>query len=319
MVRHLISVHRSSWLDWKYDQNWTEPNCKGLDHQLWLPWSWIFLVASPKVWQKKERPVWTSCNWSFHSIYQLAPTTTNKSNNNKQLWQPLFLHHTHQSRHLATTAITTIWPPPPAIIVDNPQPHQHTLTQQKQHADTMSASEWGQWGPCNMTMTMGHRLTVTTHGIITVNISLWLCQLRWVSTTLSPHSSCCWQWIQVPHRWQQCGNQMTNDDWFVIHHCHQLTMAWWQQHNNNTNGHATTSAAAASQWPAPPPLPSPPALELHGMHTTHPTLLPLQMTTPHNNGGMSHNMETTHDNRTTDMERDVPKWQLASFGPQVCS
>ena len=120
MVRHLISVHRSSWLDWKYDQNWTEPNCKGLDHQLWLPWSWIFLVASPKVWQKKERLVWTSCNWSFHSIYQLAPTTTNNLDNpssstthtNHNTWPPLPLppsgHHHPQS--LLTTQTTPAHP-----------------------------------------------------------------------------------------------------------------------------------------------------------------------------------------------------------------
>ena len=32
----LISVRRSSLLDWKKDGNRTEPNCKRLNHQLWL-------------------------------------------------------------------------------------------------------------------------------------------------------------------------------------------------------------------------------------------------------------------------------------------
>jgi len=266
---------------------------------VYIPWG-----CTRTMWSclclKKEK--WNHLPIGSHDNKQVWQQQNN-FDNNKQLWQPLFLQHTHQSWHLATTAITAIWPPPPAIVVDDPQPHWHALTWQKRHADTTSASEQGQWGPCDVMMMMRHHLMVMTHGVSTVNISLWLCQLRWVSTTLSPHSSC-WQGIQVPHHWQWHGNQTRNNEWFVIHHCHQLTMAWWQQqHNNNKNSHMMTSVAAASQWPAPPPLPSPPALELHGTHTSHPALLPLHTMTQHNNGGMSHNMATTA------MHNNNARWQ----------
>ena len=48
----LGSVHRSSLLDWKKDQNWTEPNCKGPDHWLRLHKFWNFSVASCDVCRK---------------------------------------------------------------------------------------------------------------------------------------------------------------------------------------------------------------------------------------------------------------------------
>ena len=50
------SVCRSSSLDWKKDQNWTEPNCKRLDHWLQLHKFWKFLVASCEVCQKIKKP-----------------------------------------------------------------------------------------------------------------------------------------------------------------------------------------------------------------------------------------------------------------------
>ena len=53
---HTGSVRRSSLLDWKKDQNRTEPNCKRLDHQLRLHKFWIFSVASCDVCQKIEKP-----------------------------------------------------------------------------------------------------------------------------------------------------------------------------------------------------------------------------------------------------------------------
>ena len=59
------SVCRSSSLDPKNDQNWTEPNCKILDHQLQLHWSWKSSVASCEVCQKVERLKKTGYSWLF--------------------------------------------------------------------------------------------------------------------------------------------------------------------------------------------------------------------------------------------------------------
>ena len=42
----MASVRRSSSLDWKYDRNRTEPNCKRPDHQLQLPTVGVSPVAS---------------------------------------------------------------------------------------------------------------------------------------------------------------------------------------------------------------------------------------------------------------------------------
>ena len=50
------SVRRSSSLDWKKDQNRTEPNCKRPDHRLRLHKFWIFSVASCDVCRKIEKP-----------------------------------------------------------------------------------------------------------------------------------------------------------------------------------------------------------------------------------------------------------------------
>ena len=52
----VISVRRSSSLDWKKDRNRTEPNCKRPDHQLRLHKFWIFLVVSCDVCRKIEKP-----------------------------------------------------------------------------------------------------------------------------------------------------------------------------------------------------------------------------------------------------------------------
>jgi len=230
------------------------------------------------------------------TTYQLAPTTTNNFNNPSSS----ITHTIHD-----TWPLLPLPPSPLAATTCNRCWWPTTTLAHPDTTKTMCRCHVSKWTrpvrSCNVTMMMGHHLTVMTHGVITVDISLWLCQLRWVSTTLSPHSSC-WQWIQVAHCQQRHGNQMTNDDWFIIHYCHQLTTAWWQQqHNNNKNGHAMTSVAAASQWPAPPPLSSPTALELHSTHTSHPTLLPLHMTTLHNNGGRSHNPATTEWQHMTTM------------------
>ena len=70
-----ISVCRSSWLDWKYDWNQTEPNRKRPDHRLRLHWSQKFLVASPKVWWKLERLMKTGCNRSFTYVWSTLRTT----------------------------------------------------------------------------------------------------------------------------------------------------------------------------------------------------------------------------------------------------
>ena len=49
------SVRRSSSVDWKKDRNWTESNCKRLDHQLQLHKFWNFSVASCEVcWKIKK-------------------------------------------------------------------------------------------------------------------------------------------------------------------------------------------------------------------------------------------------------------------------
>ena len=55
-----ISVRRTSFLDWKKDRNWTEPNCKRPDHRLQLHKFWIFSVASCNVCRKsknRKKPV----------------------------------------------------------------------------------------------------------------------------------------------------------------------------------------------------------------------------------------------------------------------
>jgi hypothetical protein len=46
-----------------------------------------------------------------------------------------------------------------------------TPQQEEQHANTISVSEQGSWGLCDVTMTQC-RLTATTHDIITVNITV---------------------------------------------------------------------------------------------------------------------------------------------------
>ena len=62
-LKHTASVCRSSSLDWKKNQNRTEPNCKRPDHWLQLPWLWKFPVASCLVCWNLERPQKTGPNW----------------------------------------------------------------------------------------------------------------------------------------------------------------------------------------------------------------------------------------------------------------
>ena len=58
-MKTVTSVCRSSSLDCKKNQNWTEPNCKRPDHQLQLHKFWKFSVASCKVCWKIEKPKYT--------------------------------------------------------------------------------------------------------------------------------------------------------------------------------------------------------------------------------------------------------------------
>ena len=56
IISIVISVRRSSSLDWKKDQNRTKPNCKRPDHWLQLHKFWIFSVASCDICWKIEKP-----------------------------------------------------------------------------------------------------------------------------------------------------------------------------------------------------------------------------------------------------------------------
>ena len=65
------SVCRSSSLDWKKDQNRTEPNCKRLDHWPQLHKFWKFSVASCEVCQKIKKLKKTGLDWLqpvFHPV-----------------------------------------------------------------------------------------------------------------------------------------------------------------------------------------------------------------------------------------------------------
>ena len=101
-------IHRSSFLDQKKDWNWTEPNCRRLNHQLQLYKFWNFfgcqlqgLSKNQKTEKNRSRPVATSLSSRYvldliytHIYLIFGPWIIKNGQELVEIWPKTFLYTT---------------------------------------------------------------------------------------------------------------------------------------------------------------------------------------------------------------------------------